>query len=257
PRLSRHTLYQLALLEGRPEMAELFARYGASRAAPALDDAERFVDAVLRLDREAARSLLTSHPEYRESPHAMFEAARRDRPEALALLLDLGFPLEIQDRTGKRALHEAAFSNAIQAAAFLVERGAAIDPRESTYNGTPIGWSPHGVQRRRRSRCSPAPTSFQRRNSRRGAHASWTGLATALPSFKGQPNGQASSRSDRTTSSSTSPASSSRAPSPSLMVAPDARRCSFSRLTSAASSGCSGLGCIPAASPSRRQESSR
>ena len=144
PRLSRHTLYQLALVEGRPEMAELFARYGASRAAPALDDAERFVDAVLRLDREAARSLLTSHPEYRESPHAMFEAARRNRPEALALLLDLGFPLEIQDRTGKRALHEAAFSNAIQAAAFLVERGAAIDPRESTYNGTPIGWAAHG-----------------------------------------------------------------------------------------------------------------
>jgi len=87
---------------------------------------------------------LRAHPEFLQSPHAMFEAAKRDRPDVLALLLDLGFPLEIQDRTGKRALHEAAAANALRAAAFLVERGAEIDPRESTYNAPPIGWAAHG-----------------------------------------------------------------------------------------------------------------
>ena len=74
----------------------------------------------------------------------MFEAARRDRPDVLALLLYLGTPLEIADGSGKRALHEAAVNNGLRAAAFLVERGAEIDPRESTYNGAPIGWAAHG-----------------------------------------------------------------------------------------------------------------
>ena len=94
--------------------------------------------------RDEARRLWLAHPEYVQSPAAIFEAAKRDRPDVLALLLDLGVPLEIQDRTGKRALHEAAASNALRAAKFLVERGAEIDPRESSYNGTPIGWAAHG-----------------------------------------------------------------------------------------------------------------
>jgi ankyrin repeat protein len=143
-RFPKRSLYELALTEHLPEMAELLARHGASRSTPALDEAERFIDASLRLDREGARELLLAHPEYRQSPAALFEAAKRDRPDVLALLLDLGFPLEIQDGTGKRALHEAAAAGALRAAAFLVERGAAIDPRESSYNGTPIGWAAHG-----------------------------------------------------------------------------------------------------------------
>jgi ankyrin repeat protein len=58
-------------------------------------------------------------------------------------LLDLGCSIEAADRTGKRALHEAAYSNSLRAARFLVERGAEIDPRESTYQGAPIGWASH------------------------------------------------------------------------------------------------------------------
>ncbi len=74
----------------------------------------------------------------------MFAAARRDWPDVLALLLDLGFALEIQDPSGKRALHEAAASDAVLAATFLLGRGAEIDPRESSYNATPLGWAAHG-----------------------------------------------------------------------------------------------------------------
>jgi ankyrin repeat protein len=74
----------------------------------------------------------------------MFEAAKRDRADVLALLLDLGTPLEIQDPTGKRALHEAAANNALRALAFLVDRGAEVDPLESSFGGTPISWAAHG-----------------------------------------------------------------------------------------------------------------
>jgi uncharacterized protein len=143
-RLPKHTLYELALMRDLPEMAAFLAQHGAARTTPALDDGEAFIDACFRLDGERARTILTSHPEYLQSPSAMFEAASRDRPDVLAFLLDLGVPLEIQDRTGKRTLHEAAASGALRAAAFLIERGAEIDPRESNWGGTPISWAAHG-----------------------------------------------------------------------------------------------------------------
>ena len=144
-RLPKRSLYEFALLEDLPAMTELLARHGATRSAPALTrDDERFLDACFRLDREAARRSLLVHPEYVHSPAVLFEAAKRDRPDVLALMLDLGFSLETSDSTGKRALHTAAANNALHAAEFLVARGAEIDPRESTYNGTPIGWAAHG-----------------------------------------------------------------------------------------------------------------
>ncbi|MGH9381771.1 MAG: ankyrin repeat domain-containing protein [Thermoanaerobaculia bacterium] len=143
-RFPKGSLYQLAVLEDLPEIAELLARHGAPHAAPVPGEPERFLHACLRLDGDEARWLLRAHPDYLRSPAAMFEAARRDRPDVLALLLDLGFALEIGDHTGKRALHEAAWANALRAAAFLIERGAQIDPRESTYGGTPMSWASHG-----------------------------------------------------------------------------------------------------------------
>ena len=143
-RFPRHSLYELALMEDAADIADLLASYGAAPSAPALDEQERFLQACLRLDRDGARRLSGAHPEYLQSPAAMFEAAKRDRPDVLALLLELGSSLEAQDQTGKRALHEAAAANALHAAKFLVERGVAIDPRESIYNGTPLGWAAHG-----------------------------------------------------------------------------------------------------------------
>jgi ankyrin repeat protein len=145
-RFPKHSLYELAWLENLPAMAELLAQHGARRTTPALGDDEAFVAACLRLDRAEAQRLLSVHPEYRQSTAAMFEAAKRDNSDALALLLELGTPIEVQDATGKRALHEAAASGALNVARLLVERGAEIDPRESAYGGTPMGWASHGDQ---------------------------------------------------------------------------------------------------------------
>ncbi len=143
-RFPKRSLYELAVDESLPAIATLLARYGATPSARPLDDMERFVDACFRLDRDAARASLAIHPEYLESPNVMFLAAARDRADVLALLLDLGFPLEIQDKTGKRTLHEAAAHGALRAAAFLIERGCEIDPRETIWGGAPIGWAAHG-----------------------------------------------------------------------------------------------------------------
>jgi ankyrin repeat protein len=146
-RCTRRSLYAFAKLEGQHEIAALLAEHGAATAESPLEAGEEFLEACLALDRARALRLLEANPEFRQSPHAMFEAARRDRPDALALLLDLGFPLEAADATGKRALHEAAVRNATAAARFLIERGAEVDPLESTYQSTPIGWATHSDHR--------------------------------------------------------------------------------------------------------------
>src|SRR6185503_935081 len=75
-RFPKRSLYELALMEDLQDMADLLARYGATRSAPVLDEPERFLDACFRLDRDHARRLLVARPEYLQSPAAMFEAAK-------------------------------------------------------------------------------------------------------------------------------------------------------------------------------------
>jgi ankyrin repeat protein len=140
------TLYQMAILAGQTDMAGLLLKYGANAAAPTLAPDEAFVAACLRLDRVAAAAILDSHPEFLRSPRALFAAAERDRPDVIAFLLELGVPLEIADKVNTRALHHAAGANALRAAKFLIERGAEIDPQETGYGGTPIGWAAYGEQ---------------------------------------------------------------------------------------------------------------
>jgi len=143
-RFPRYTLYEWALLNDCPDIAELLARHGATRTTPRPSDEEEFVRVCMRLDRNAAQQLLHAHPEYLHSPAVMFHAAKRNRPDVLALLVDLGFSVDVQDRSGRRPLHEAAVNNAYAAAQFLIDHGAEVDARESTYNAPPIGWAAHG-----------------------------------------------------------------------------------------------------------------
>jgi ankyrin repeat protein len=144
PRYPKRSLFELAMMADLPEMADLLERYGAWRSMPDLDEQQRFFHACFALRRDEARRLSRAHPEWLQSPSVLFEAAKRDRPDVLALLFELGVSRDVQDQTGKHALHEAAINDARRAAEFLVECGAEIDPRESTYGGTPIGWAAHG-----------------------------------------------------------------------------------------------------------------
>jgi uncharacterized protein len=146
-RFPQHSLYGFARLAQQPAIAELLVRHGATRSTAALAPRDQFLDACFRLDVEHARALASAHPEYLRTPHAMFQAAQRDRADVLALLLDLGAPLESQDPHGKRTLHEAAYYGSLAAARFLIDRGADVDPIESTYDNTPIGWATHNDQR--------------------------------------------------------------------------------------------------------------
>ena len=71
----------------------------------------------------------------------MFAAARRDDADAIARLLGAGVPIEIEDETKQRTLHVAAAANAANVVKLLLERGAEVDPVETRWQATPMGFA--------------------------------------------------------------------------------------------------------------------
>jgi len=140
-RLPKQSLYELALRGGHLEMAELLARYGADRVNVVLDAEDAFVAACLRLDREEVQRILNQHPEYLHSHKAMIAAAKEDRADVVSFLLELGTPIEVEDEKKQRALHVAAWADALRVAELLIERGAELDPRELNYSNTPLDFA--------------------------------------------------------------------------------------------------------------------
>jgi ankyrin repeat protein len=62
--------------------------------------------------------------------------------EVARLLLDLGVSPDVENPRGRtRALHVAAAHGAERSAALLIERGADVDARETSYDGTPLSWA--------------------------------------------------------------------------------------------------------------------
>lgn len=148
PRMSKRSLYEDAVRAGRTEMADLLLRHGATPSEVVYEGEDAFADACFRLDRDAAAALLARHPGYRQSPRTMHAAAGRDRADVVALLLDLGVSPDVADPAagGQRPLHVAAYAGALGVAALLVERGAEIDPVESNWSATPLGFAEHAGQ---------------------------------------------------------------------------------------------------------------
>jgi uncharacterized protein len=144
----KRSLLDEAELRGSTTIVDLLRRHGAQPGpGGTLEPKEAFLQACIRLDRAKAAAILEQHPHLRSTPESLFVAARHDRPDALALLADLGFSLDMADAHNTRALHHAAGANALGAAAFLIERGVEIDPRETNWGGAPIGWAGHSDHR--------------------------------------------------------------------------------------------------------------
>ncbi len=139
--IPQSSLYEYAIRLGHAEMAGLLVRHGATRVDVALDPEARFTAACLRMDREEAARILTDHPEFLQSTATIFDAAKRDRSDVVAWLLELGVPIEIEDAKKQRPLHVAASHDALAVAELLIGRGGEIDPVEQNWNNTPIGFA--------------------------------------------------------------------------------------------------------------------
>jgi len=136
-----HRAYELAAVHGHDEVAALLADAGA---AP-LDDVHQLFKATMRGDRsEIAR--LTADPTLApravaRNPYVPIRAAELGRTEAMALLVELGFDINVMGRT--TPLHEAAFAGHLATAKELIRLGADPTRRDPSYDSTPQGWAEH------------------------------------------------------------------------------------------------------------------
>jgi uncharacterized protein len=147
PRFSKRSLYDDAVRSGCRDIADLLVQHGAQATDVVLSAEESFVDAAMRLDRDALEALLLQHPELRASPAALHTAARRNRADVVALLLDLGISIEVENQRKQRALHLAASHGARSVVELLLERGADIDPRETNWQNTPLDFAVYAWDR--------------------------------------------------------------------------------------------------------------
>jgi ankyrin repeat protein len=151
------TPHQLATAAGRTDIADLLRRHGAADTATLAD---RFLSACRRADRAQAEQLLDDDPGLLErltdqERAAIFRAAEHGDTAAVALMLDLGFPLETRGDNGGTALHAAAYNGSSQTVRLLLDRGADIEARDTTWNDTPLVWAAVGSGERPRTNTAP------------------------------------------------------------------------------------------------------
>jgi ankyrin repeat protein len=138
--------YRLALTRARNDLAELLTRRGA---ADDTTDAERFLSACLAADRDEAQRQLSRDPDLLDrlgddERGAIVRAAGKGDTDAVALMLDLGFPVEARGDDGASPLHAAAYAGRADTVRLLLARGAEIEARDTTWNSTPLVWAAIG-----------------------------------------------------------------------------------------------------------------
>lgn len=124
------------------------ARLRAGGAADDTDDVDRFLGACLAGDRRAAERFVAERPDLPDrltdgDREAIFEAASR-RPDAVALMLDLGFPPDHRNGLGEQPLHTAAYFGNAAAVRLLVDAGADIEARDARFDATPLAYATVG-----------------------------------------------------------------------------------------------------------------
>ena len=140
-------LLDIAERKKNPELARWLREHGARTTRPKAEGEGAVVEALFQLDREAAGAHIERHPELLRSPRAFFAAAQLDRADVVEWLVESGIPIDIRNEHNAGALHHAAGRNALSVAKFLIERGVEIDPRDTQWNSTPIGWASHADHR--------------------------------------------------------------------------------------------------------------
>jgi hypothetical protein len=139
---------QAALARGEQDLAALLRTRGAVDAPTPTG---RFVALARRGERAAAERALAADPglpgrldpaEAAALPHA---AAAGDTA-AVALMLDLGFPVDAAsaEDDGATALHLAAYTGRPALAALLLARGADLDARDATWGSPALAWAAVG-----------------------------------------------------------------------------------------------------------------
>jgi ankyrin repeat protein len=145
PTLRGQTALELALGNGHARVVELLTAAGAT-AAP-LDPPDELLAACMRGDRERVVELLAADAglaaaALARDPHRLAAAVEAGRPEAVRLLVELGF--DVNARHGApAALHLAAYDGSRDVVDVLLELGADPNARDRDFDATPAGWARH------------------------------------------------------------------------------------------------------------------
>ena len=142
PAFEGRTPYESAVLYGNLEIARMLAEAGAD--AGTVDDLSRFIGRGLAGDEAGTRAMLAEDPSLLDRavdrhPDLVREAAELERPEAVRLLVGLGFDLNLRRRT--TALHEAALRGNVKIVELLIALGADRTIVDTEHDSTPAGWA--------------------------------------------------------------------------------------------------------------------
>jgi ankyrin repeat protein len=139
------------------ELIELLLTHGAGDDMTAFD---HLLYACRRGDRSEAQRLVDQEPGLRSEVagadgSALIGAADAGDREAIALLLEVGFPVAAAGLpNGATALHAAAWAGSPEVVAQLLAAGAPIDALDSEWHSTPLVWALVGSG----ERSAPNPT---------------------------------------------------------------------------------------------------
>jgi ankyrin repeat protein len=141
PAYGGRTPYELALLNGHTEVADLLAAAGASAE---LDEQEAFTAACMRADADAVARL---GPQplatvLSRLPGLINHAAEHRNTAAVRLLASLGF--DVNHRGRATPLHEAAWNDDVETLRALIELGADPSITDADHYATPLGWAEYG-----------------------------------------------------------------------------------------------------------------
>jgi ankyrin repeat protein len=101
-------------------------------------------------DEGAARAIVARHPNILDElppddARRLGDAAWDSNTAAVLLMLDLGWPVDASNG-GTTPLHQAAWTGNVETVRALIDHGADVNARDTTYHGTAIGWANHGAE---------------------------------------------------------------------------------------------------------------
>ena len=129
------TAYAMAVISGQGETATLLATRGADTRLSPLDAF------IAGQDAQVPAESLNSAPNTR----LLIEMAEAGNVPAVTRLLDAGVPVDVRGDMGETPLHWACWKGNADLIKALIDHGAPLEERESSYNATPAGWLHHGA----------------------------------------------------------------------------------------------------------------
>lgn len=139
--------YEGAVLHGNLEIVALLASAGADTTVA--EPLTPFIGLCLAADHAGVHDAVATDNRLLERAKAeradlVARAVELGRPDAVRLLVDLGFDLNARRRT--TALHEAALRGDFPMVVLLLDLGADPTIVDEEYDATPRGWAQHGNQ---------------------------------------------------------------------------------------------------------------